>query len=111
LILVAPCCQHDLQTQMVASPEPWTLLTKFGLIKERLGDLLTDSLRAAILRNHGYRSEIIEFIGGEHTPRNIMIRAVKTNAPVDPTEEERYAELIKLWGVKPALEERLTSNQ
>ena len=110
LILVAPCCQHDLQTQMVESPEPWNLLTKFGLIKERLGDLLTDSLRAAILKNHGYRSEIIEFIGGEHTPRNLMIRAVKTNAPVDPADEERYAELIKMWGVKPALEERLASN-
>jgi SAM-dependent methyltransferase len=110
LILVAPCCQHDLQTQMVNSPEPWNLLTKFGLIKERLGDLLTDSLRAAILKNHGYRSEIIEFIGGEHTPRNIIIRAVKTNAAVDAKDKERYEELINLWGVKPALEERLSSS-
>ena len=110
LILVAPCCQHDLQTQMTQSPEPWNLLTRYGLVKERLGDLLTDTLRAQILKFHGYRSEIIEFIGGNHTPRNIMIRAVKTGAPVDPEELKRYQELIGMWQVKPALEERLAAN-
>ena len=110
LILVAPCCQHDLQTQMTQIPEPWNLLTRYGLVKERLGDLLTDTLRAQILKFHGYRSEIIEFIGGNHTPRNIMIRAVKTGAPVDPEELKRYQELIGMWQVKPALEERLAAN-
>ena len=65
ILLVAPCCQHDLQTQMVNPPEPWSLLTKFGLIKERLGDLLTDSIRAQILKLKGFRTDIIE-IGRAH---------------------------------------------
>jgi hypothetical protein len=51
----------------------------------------------------GYRVEAIEFIGGEHTPRNLMIRAVKTGAKVDSAEEKRFQEMISLWKVKPAL--------
>jgi len=87
LLLIAPCCQHDLQTQMSQVPEPWNLLTKHGLMKERLGDLMTDALRAQILKLVGYRSEVIEFIGGEHTPRNTIIRAVLTTAKADPKEQ------------------------
>ena len=110
LMLIAPCCQHDLQTQMNTSPEPWSLLTKHGLVKERLGDLLTDALRAQILKMAGYRSEIIEFIGGEHTPRNIMIRAVKTGAKPDVGDMKQYEELISAWSIKPALAERINLN-
>ena len=64
LLLIAPCCHHDIQKQIDAAPEPWGALTKFGLMKERLGDLLTDSFRAQLLRLVGYRVEVIEFIGG-----------------------------------------------
>ena len=103
LILVAPCCHHDIQAQMLETPEPWTLLTRNGIIKERLGDLLTDALRMQIMKLSGYRVEAIEFIGGEHTPRNLMIRAVKTGAIADSAEEQRYNEMISLWKVKPAL--------
>jgi hypothetical protein len=107
LLLVAPCCQHDLQTQMTQVPEPWNLLTKHGLIKERLGDLMTDALRAQILKLVGYRSEVIEFIGGEHTPRNIMIRAVLTSAKADPKELETYKKMLSDWQIDPALASRL----
>ena len=103
LILVAPCCHHDIQAQMVETPEPWSLLTRNGIMKERLGDLLTDALRMQILKLSGYRVEAIEFIGGEHTPRNLMIRAVKTGAIADSAEQQRYDEMISLWKVKPAL--------
>ncbi len=103
LLLVAPCCHHDLQSQMQLSPEPWSLVTRHGLMKERIADLLTDSLRAQILKLHGYRTDIVEFIGGEHTPRNLMIRATKTGAKPDLAEQQRYEELIQLWGVEPAL--------
>ena len=103
LILVAPCCHHDIQAQMVDTPEPWSLLTRNGIMKERLGDLLTDALRMQILKLSGYRVEAIEFIGGEHTPRNLMIRAVKTGAIADSAEQQRYDEMISLWKVKPAL--------
>jgi len=55
VIMAAPCCMHELQTQIKDSPEPWELLTKYGLVKERLVDLITDSLRAQILKLLGFR--------------------------------------------------------
>ena len=103
LMMIAPCCHHDIQSQLTDSPEPWTLITRHGIMRERLGDLLTDSLRMQILKLRGYRVEAIEFIGGEHTPRNLMIRAVKTGAPVEAIEATRYEEMIAAWKVKPAL--------
>ena len=109
LILAAPCCHHDLQTQMKAAPDPWGLITRHGLLKERLGDILTDALRAQILRLLGYRVETVEFIAGEHTPRNLMIRAVKTGAKVESIEIERYQELLGQWQVRPALALRLAT--
>jgi hypothetical protein len=107
LLLIAPCCQHDLQTQMNQVPEPWNLLTKHGLMKERLGDLMTDALRAQILKLVGYRTEVIEFIGGEHTPRNIMIRAVLTHAKAEAKDIESYKKMLKEWKIDPALASRL----
>jgi SAM-dependent methyltransferase len=109
LLLIAPCCHHDIQKQIDAAPEPWGALTKFGLMKERLGDLLTDSFRAQLLRLVGYRVEVIEFIGGEHTPRNLMIRAVKTDAKPEQLDIDRYLEITAQWGVKPALEKKLST--
>ena len=103
LMMIAPCCHHDIQSQLTDSPEPWILITRHGIMRERLGDLLTDSLRMQILKLRGYRVEAIEFIGGEHTPRNLMIRAVKTGAPVEAIEATRYEEMIAAWKVKPAL--------
>ena len=103
LMMIAPCCHHDIQSQLSESPEPWSLITRHGIMRERLGDLLTDSFRMQILKLRGYRVEAIEFIGGEHTPRNLMIRAVKTGAPVEAIEVTRYEEMIAAWKVKPAL--------
>ena len=103
LMMIAPCCHHDIQSQLSDSPEPWSLITRHGIMRERLGDLLTDSLRMQILKLRGYRVEAIEFIGGEHTPRNLMIRAVKTGAPVEAIEVTRYEQMIAAWKVKPAL--------
>jgi SAM-dependent methyltransferase len=107
LLLIAPCCHHDIQKQIDSAPEPWGALTKFGLIKERLSDLLTDSLRAQLLRIMGYRVEVIEFVGGEHTPRNLMIRAVKTDAKPDTLDIDRYLEITAQWAITPALEKKL----
>ncbi|MEI6551631.1 MAG: SAM-dependent methyltransferase [Actinomycetes bacterium] len=107
LLLIAPCCHHDIQKQINSAPEPWGALIKVGLMKERLGDLLTDSLRAQLLRIVGYRVEVIEFVGGEHTPRNLMIRAVKTDAKPEKLDIDRYLEITSQWGVTPALEKKL----
>lgn len=103
LALIAPCCHHDIQAQMHEVPEPWSIITRNGIMKERLGDLLTDGLRMQIMKLRGYRVEAIEFIGGEHTPRNLMIRAVKTGAGADASEKQKYDQMLALWKVKPAL--------
>ena len=109
LLLISPCCHHDIQKQIAAVPEPWGALTKFGLMKERLGDLLTDSFRAQLLRIVGYRVEVIEFVAGEHTPRNLMIRAVKTDAKPDQLDIDRYLKMTAQWGVAPALEQKIST--
>jgi hypothetical protein len=88
-------------------PEPWNLLTRHGLIKERLGDLMTDALRAQILKLLGYRTDVIEFIGGEHTPRNMMIRSVKTGAKAEPKDRSIYDQMLNQWNIAPALSDRL----
>jgi SAM-dependent methyltransferase len=107
VIMLAPCCHHDLQAQVDLVPEPWSLLTRHGVVSERLIDLMTDSLRAQILKLLGYRVDIVEFIGGEHTPRNIMIRAVKTGVKVDPVEVDRYQAMLADWKIAPHLAELL----
>jgi SAM-dependent methyltransferase len=103
MLMIAPCCHHDIQSQLTDSPEPWSLITRYGIMRERLADLLTDAFRMQLLKVRGFRVEAIEFVGGEHTPRNLMIRAVKTSAPVDPIEIARYEEMTSIWKVKPAL--------
>ena len=103
VIMSAPCCMHQLQTQIKDSPEPWALLTKYGLVKERLIDLITDSLRAQILKLLGYKVDIVEFIGGEHTARNILIRAVKSDLPALEIDKERYIQMLNQWQIKPYL--------
>jgi SAM-dependent methyltransferase len=107
LLMIAPCCHHDIQSQLTDSPEPWSLITRYGIMRERLADLLTDAFRMQILKVRGFRVEAIEFVGGEHTPRNLMIRAVKTGAPADPLEIARYQEMTAAWKVKPALADLL----
>ena len=75
VILSVPCCQHELNKQMknpLMAP-----LFQYGLIKERVAALYTDALRAELLEQNGYRTQILEFIDMEHTPKNILIRAVK----------------------------------
>ena len=75
VILPVPCCQHELNRQMKNDMlEP---VLQYGLLKERMAALYTDGIRAEILENHGYRTQILEFIDMEHTPKNVLIRAVK----------------------------------
>lgn len=76
VILSVPCCQHELNEQIACETlEP---VFKYGLIKERMAALITDALRAEYLESMGYDAQILEFIDMEHTPKNILIRAVKT---------------------------------
>ncbi|MFU8873606.1 class I SAM-dependent methyltransferase [Micromonospora sp. SL4-19] len=105
-VLAAPCCHHDVAAQLRSrpAPGPYELLTRQGILRERFADVLTDALRAGLLRLHGYRAEVVEFVDSRHTPRNLLIRARRTGNT--PTEEQRaeYRELIDQWGVTPRLE-------
>lgn len=75
VILSVPCCQHELNSQI--ENEVLAPVLKYGLIKERMAALITDALRAEYLEAEGYDSQILEFIDMEHTPKNILIRAIK----------------------------------
>lgn len=75
VILSVPCCQHEVNKQIACEPLEGAL--KYGLIKERLSALFTDALRADLLEENGYDTQVLEFIDMEHTPKNILLRAVR----------------------------------
>ncbi len=105
VVVAAPCCHHDIQRQLAAgaAPRPYRLLTRHGILSERFADVLTDALRAAVLRLIGYRVEVMEFVDSQHTPRNALIRAVRTGVAADPTTLADYRALVEQWSVTPAL--------
>jgi len=79
VILSVPCCQHELNKQIACKElEP---VLKYGLLKERIAALLTDGIRANLLEQMGYDTQILEFIDMEHTPKNLLIRAVRREKP------------------------------
>lgn len=103
LILCAPCCHHHLQQQLHAVA-PLEALFHDGILKHRLGDLLTDTFRALILRIMGYRADVVEFVAPEHTDKNLMIRAVWRPQHLQTSAIREYLELKRFWGVTPYLE-------
>jgi SAM-dependent methyltransferase len=104
-VLAAPCCHHDLAAQLRAgsAPEPYQPLTRHGILRERFADVLTDSVRASLLRLQGYRVDVVEFVGSVHTPRNLLLRARRTGTPAPPELQAEYDALVAQWGVTPAL--------
>ena len=109
LVLAAPCCHHDISAQLRRVPIPvgYTNLIRNGILRERFADTLTDALRAAILRLVGYRVDVVEFIDSVHTPRNTLLRAVRTGS--SPREQDRaeYDQLVSTWHLHPQLAELL----
>jgi SAM-dependent methyltransferase len=106
VIFAAPCCHHDLQAQLdqQPAPEPFSAVMRYGILQERVGDVLTDSFRALILRLMGYRTDLVEFVDTEHTPKNILIRALKTAQPGEARFVSEYQDLKRFWSVTPHLE-------
>lgn len=105
VILSVPCCQHELNGQIrCRTLQP---VLKYGLIKERMAALITDGLRASLLEQAGYRVQVLEFIDMEHTPKNILIRAVKGKG--EGKEEDRRAleECMEALHVSPLLDQLL----
>jgi SAM-dependent methyltransferase len=110
LVLAAPCCHHDIAAQLrkAPTPAPYAMLTRHGILRERFADTLTDGLRASLLRLQGYRVDVMQFVGSEHTPRNTLLRAVRTGKPVSGgSARQEYDELVATWGVRPRLGELL----
>ena len=103
VILSVPCCQHELNGQMENSLLRPVL--QYGLIKERMAALYTDAIRAQVLEYRGYRTQILEFIDMEHTPKNILIRAVRQGRKRDNGLQIR--ELAEFLHVKPTVVELL----
>lgn len=105
IIVCAPCCQHDLQVQLekTTSPAPFAPIMSCGLFHERVGDILTDSFRALILKMIGYHVDVMQFVPAEHTPKNLMIRAVKVAKIGSSKHIHDYLELKNYWKVHPYL--------
>jgi len=106
-VLAAPCCHHDIAAQLKANtaPYPYGEITRQPILRERFADVLTDSLRASLLRVRGYKVDVVEFVDSQHTPRNLLLRARLTGVQA-PRDE--YDALTSQWGVTPALEKLLT---
>lgn len=106
IILAVPCCQHELFGQIRS--EPMRPLLKHGILKERFAALLTDAIRAELLEKAGYSVQVLEFIDMEHTPKNLLLRAVRPpHASQTRFDAEMYAAFRDFWQARPTLERLL----
>lgn len=105
VIMAVPCCQHEVNKQIVCKElQP---LLKYGLIKERMAALITDAVRANLLEEQGYDTQIVEFIDMEHTPKNLLIRAVKRNGSKKMKKERSVQETLDMLHIDPTLKRLL----
>lgn len=111
VILSVPCCQHELNKQI--SCEEIGSILQHGLIKERMAALFTDALRANLLETLGYKVQVMEFIDMEHTPKNILIRAVKSQKEISERVRNKkrieYQKTIDFLNVNPTLYQLMQS--
>lgn len=107
VILSVPCCQHELNQQI--KNDLLKPVLGYGIIKERMAALITDALRAELLEAAGYRTQILEFIEMEHTPKNLLIRAVKEGKPKENQKE--LDKLMEFLQVNPAFKRLLSLNE
>lgn len=102
VIMAVPCCQHEINKQIkndVLKP-----VLKYGVIKERMSALITDALRAEILQQQGYDTQILEFIDMEHTPKNLLIRAVRRNGMRAVKKNDDFSKITEFLQISPTLE-------
>ena len=105
VILSVPCCQHQINGQLpkaADAPDEFAPLLKWGIIKEKFASLVTDALRGEWLEQHGYKVQMLEFIDMEHTPKNILIRAIKKGA-FDTASHTQAPQLMSTLGIQPEL--------
>ena len=109
VILSVPCCQHEVNKQI--RNELLEPVLHYGILKERMSALITDAVRANLLESKGYETQILEFIDMEHTPKNLLIRAVKkgkTAQAENTAKTTRLDEMIKELNIHPTLEQLLS---
>lgn len=105
VIMAVPCCQHELNSQIRC--DMLRPVLKYGVVRERMAALITDALRADILEQNGYDTQILEFIDMEHTPKNLMIRAVKTSGMRPGQAAASIEKVTEFLHVNPTLKELL----
>ncbi len=105
VIMAVPCCQHELNGQIHC--DLLRPVLKYGVIKERMAALITDAIRANLLEQNGYDTQILEFIDMEHTPKNLMIRAVKTSGMRAGQASASVDRVTEFLHVNPTLKELL----
>ena len=108
VILSVPCCQHEINEQFEAGETPEVLATvmEYGLLRERFAALVTDGLRAKYLESEGYETQVLEFIDMEHTPKNILLRAVrrgKTDGVIEAESRKKLEECEAFLNIQPTL--------
>lgn len=108
-IMSVPCCQHELNSQI--SADKFSALTDYGLIKERFSALATDAIRGKLLESMGYSVQMLEFVDFEHSPKNLLIRAVKRNVSKEKREraKQKAETLMKEFNFSPTLYKLLFS--
>ncbi len=102
-IFSVPCCQHEINFQL--SSDKLHVLNKFGILKERFSALLTDSIRANILQYFGYKTNVMEFVDFENSPKNLLIRAELKSNPGNEKIKKELDDTIKEFGIKQTLYE------
>jgi hypothetical protein len=109
LLLSVPCCHHDLNKVILPEAAGGVLrpVLRHGILLQRTADLVTDAFRALALRIMGYHTDVVEFVATEHTPRNLMIRAVRGAPRGEPAHVAEYVEMKRFWGVTPYIEKVL----
>ena len=114
VILSVPCCQHEVNRQIRC--EELAPVLKYGIIKERIAALVTDAFRAQLLETEGYDVDILEFIDMEHTPKNLLIRAVKQDTGSSRRRKqektgEKIAQTAEFLHIKPTLQSLLAKEE
>lgn len=94
MIFSVPCCQHEINGQIKS--DEFSLFTKYGLLKERMSALLTDEIRANLLESESYKVQVLEFIDMSHSPKNILLRCVKSDTISKQRKEKALAEVEKV---------------
>ncbi len=101
VIICVPCCHHELADKISCSP--LDALCQHGILRHNLAETVTDALRAKFIEAHGYKVQVLEFIDAGHTPKNVMIRAVRTNLSDNQKQklQNQYQELAKFVSASP----------